>query len=89
MTRDTAITIARLYIERQLRLTPATFEILRCPEDELRSKFLEFTTEEGDTVEVCIRPWDGIISSTSRCADGNIITHSVTFRKVPLEEVFR
>ena len=88
MNRDTVIFIAKLYIRQELRLTPTTFEVFRCPEDDVRSKFLEFQTQEGDTVEVCIRPQDGIISSTSRCADGKITTHSATYRKVPLEEVF-
>jgi hypothetical protein len=72
-----------------LNRTPATYEILRCPEDDIKSKFLEFTTEEGETIEVCIRPRDGIISSTSRSADGKTVTHSVVFQKVPLEEVFK
>jgi hypothetical protein len=89
MTRDTAIDIAKLYIMQQLNRTPATYEIIRCPEDDVRSKFFEFTTTEGDHIEVCIRPRDGIISSTSRSEDGTISINSVTFRKVPLEEVFK
>ena len=89
MTRDTATQLARLYIEQHLHQTPATFEIIRCPEDDVRSKFFEFSTTEDNRIEVCIRPRDGIISSTSRSVDGTISTHSVTFRKVPLEEVFK
>jgi hypothetical protein len=89
MTRDTATFIARLYIERHLHRTPATYEIIRCPEDDVRSKFFEFTTTEGDRIEVCIRPRDGIISSTGRSEDGTLTTHSATYRKVPLEEIFK
>jgi hypothetical protein len=89
MTRDTATFLAKLYIERHLHQTPATFEVQRCPEDDIRKKFFECTTTEGNRIEICINPRDEVLSSTCHAADGTKSTHSVSFRQVPLEEVFK
>ncbi len=89
MTQDNATQIAKLYVERTLKKRATIFEVLRCPEDDVRSKYFEFTTEDEETIEVCISPRDVRISSTTRYADGSVETHSCPFRKVEPTEIFK
>lgn len=88
MTQKAVIQIARRYLQQELKLRPVLFEVKVIGEDE-NDKIVEFKTEEGHAIEVCIRPRYGQIISRSVQVDGTLRFHMAGFAIMSVTDVFR
>lgn len=88
MTQEAVIQIARRYLQQELKLRPVLFEVKVAGEDE-NDKIIEFKTEKGHAIEVCIRPRHGQIISRTVQADGIPRFHMAEFAILSVTDVFR
>lgn len=86
MTEQIAVQIAKRYIRQELRLHPIIFKTIPCSDDE-SDKIMEFSTEEGTSVEVCIRPRYGQIISKSTTSDGQTSFEMAGFAVMSVRDV--